>query len=210
MLKYLSIVILTFVSLALVYCDFRPSRQVIQYQEQVKLSSGEMIWVDIKRHYRLVGEIGQNANYLSGAVEISWDTGFEGVGRQSVFFDEKLYFIDKVDGAWYVVGYRYPYKGSIKGINAVNCRDTGYLINLDYNCVFHIGSSNNVSQKSMEAYDLKDIKMNILDTDGLKDWGLFPQPLNETKLFWSKKLELQKTQPKDYQIVGKPYSYLIH
>lgn len=73
-------------SLLLLGCDFRPAHKVIEYQEEVKLSDGSFIWVDIKRHYRLAGEPFQKANYLPSIVEISWDTGFLNVGRQSVFF----------------------------------------------------------------------------------------------------------------------------
>ncbi|STY99627.1 Uncharacterised protein [Moraxella lacunata] len=72
-------------SLLLLGCDFRPAHKVIAYQEEVKLSDGSFIWVDIKRHYRLAGESFQKANYLPSIVEISWDTGFLGMVVRLVF-----------------------------------------------------------------------------------------------------------------------------
>ena len=85
---------------------FQPQTKTIEYDEQVKLHNGEMIWVHITRHYKLVGgAIGdpgwRESTYMPSAVEISWDTGFPNVGRKSVFFDKRVAFIDKFDGFWY-------------------------------------------------------------------------------------------------------------
>lgn len=70
--------------------DTRPKTMTIEYEEEVKLHDGEMIWLHITRHYLLVGggALGDpgafEKNYMPKEVEISWDTGFEGVGRKSV------------------------------------------------------------------------------------------------------------------------------
>ncbi len=206
--KYLIAILSTSLLLG---CDFRPSTKVIEYQEEVKLSDGSMIWVDIKRHYRLAGEPFQKKNYLPSIVEISWDTGFPNVGRQSVFFDDRVYLIDKIDGAWYVVGYRYPYKGSREGINAVNCRDVGYLINRDYDCVFSMDKSGNFPKTNTPTYKLNDIQMNILNTTLLRnDGNPMKEFLDKSSLSWYDKLELQKTQPTDNRLIGRPLSYLVN
>lgn len=87
---------------------YRLIEKTITYQEEVKLSNGEMIWVDIKRHYTLaaggaVGDPGAfNFLYIPTTVEISWDTGFEGVGRKSLSFVGDAYLVDKIDGKWYI------------------------------------------------------------------------------------------------------------
>lgn len=208
---------LTFIlisSLLLLGCDFRPKHKIIEYQEEVKLSDGSFIWVDIKRHYWLsggaLGDAGNfsNASYMPGIVEISWDTGFEGVGRQSVFFDKSIDFIDKIDGMWYVVGQKYPYAGSQEGIASPNCQDIGVLINTRYQCFLRIDSQSNFIQLPIKAKDLEYIQMNILNTTLLRnDGNPMKEFLDKTKLSWSDKLELQKTQPKDFQLIGRPYSY---
>lgn len=100
---------LTFIlisSLLLLGCDNRPAHKVIEYQEEVKLSDGSMIWVDIKRHYRLAGEPFQKANYLPSIVEISWDTGFPNVGRKTMISNadnsSAIYTLDKNNDMWYI------------------------------------------------------------------------------------------------------------
>lgn len=46
-------------------------QKVIEYDEEVKLSDGSMIWVHIKRHYVRAGELGGGTGYLPKEVEIS-------------------------------------------------------------------------------------------------------------------------------------------
>ena len=83
--------------------------KVISYQEEVKLSDGSMIWVDIKRHYSWSGwapGMGNSGAYLSGAVEISWDTGFPNVGKYTIKSDvgtsSALFTLDKHNSMWVV------------------------------------------------------------------------------------------------------------
>lgn len=106
MLKKFLIIILI-LSLLISACDFRPSHKVIAYQEEVKLSDGSMIWVDIKRHYSWSGWApgGGSGAYLPGVVEISWDTGFPSVGKKTMISDadsSAIYTLDKRNGMWYV------------------------------------------------------------------------------------------------------------
>ena len=91
---------------------FQPSTKVIEYDEEVKLHDGSMIWVHIKRHYGLVGgAIGdpgwRESTYMPSAVEISWDTGFPNVGRKSVTSKSndgsQIFSIDKVYDNWYII-----------------------------------------------------------------------------------------------------------
>lgn len=204
-LMIVSLMIMPFLSA----CDFRPKHKVIEYQEEVKLSDGSFIWVDIKRHYRLAGEPFQKANYLPSIVEISWDTGFEGAGRKSVFFYDRVYFIDKIDGAWYVIGKSYPYEGSLDKIRSVNCRDYGVLMNKDYHCIFRINGQGNHIKSRITFEQLTAHHINILNTTLLRDDGNpMKEFLDKTKLSWTNKLELQTTQPKDNQLIGRTYSYL--
>ncbi|MDO5651140.1 MAG: hypothetical protein Q4G13_03250, partial [Moraxella sp.] len=77
------------------------SHKVIEYDEEVKLSDGTMIWVNIKRHYR--GTFGLKAyqrlgtTYRPREVEIGWDTGFDGVGRRSIVFGGQIALIDRYE-----------------------------------------------------------------------------------------------------------------
>ena len=91
---------------------FQPKTKVIEYDEEVKLHDGSMIWVHIKRHYKLVGgAIGdpgwRESTYMPSAVEISWDTGFPNVGRKSVTSKSndgsQIFSIDKVYDNWYII-----------------------------------------------------------------------------------------------------------
>lgn len=110
---------------------------------------------------------------------------------------------------WYVIGYRYPYKGSREGINAVNCRDVGYLINRDYDCVFGIEKTGKFPITNISTDRLNDIQMNILNTTLLRnDGNSMKEFLNKAKLSWVDKLELQETQPKDNRLISKSLSYL--
>ncbi len=47
--------------------------------------------------------------------------------------------------------------------------------------------------------------MNILYSIGIKDWGLVPKPLANTKLFWNEKLKLQATQKTKRQVIGRDW-----
>lgn len=46
-------------------------QKVMEYDKEVKLSDGSMIWVHIKRHYVRAGELGGGTGYLPKEVEIS-------------------------------------------------------------------------------------------------------------------------------------------
>lgn len=98
----MSLMIMPFLSA----CDFRPAHKVIEYQEEVKLSDGSFIWVDIKRHYRLAGEPFQKANYLTNGIEMTWDTGFPKVGKYTIKSNaansSAIYTLDKHNNIWYV------------------------------------------------------------------------------------------------------------
>ena len=89
---------------------FQPKTKVIEYDEEVKLHDGSMIWVHIKRHYeRSNGR--EISNWFQGyekgwgakEVEISWDTGFPNVGRKSVSFENPL-VIETFGDNWYLYG----------------------------------------------------------------------------------------------------------
>ena len=93
---------------------FQPSTKVIEYDEEVKLHDGSMIWVHIKRHYER-GSGCEISNCFQGyekgwgakEVEISWDTGFPNVGRKSVTSKSndgsQIFSIDKVYDNWYII-----------------------------------------------------------------------------------------------------------
>lgn len=128
--------------------DSRPKTMTIEYDEEVKLHDGEMIWVHITRHYFLTGgALGDSAtlssNYLPSDVEISWDTGFEGVGRKSVFFGKYVGIIDKYDGKWYVGGAK---SNVIKDIGiSKSCDKYGAIVE-SYKCVVAINKDGFLTQ----------------------------------------------------------------
>ena len=184
---------------------FQPKTKVIEYDEQVKLHNGEMIWVHITRHYKLVGgAIGdpgwRESTYMPSAVEISWDTGFPNVGRKSVFFDKRVAFIDKFDGFWYLVGTKNSLDKPLKINDSINCSTIGTLINSNHDCLVTLNQKNE-SLPNLSK-DLSVVNMNILYTEGIN-----MDVLEGTKLSLTKKLEIQKTQMKSNQSVNKPYSY---
>ena len=191
---------------------FQPSTKVIEYDEEVKLHNGEMIWVHITRHYKLVGgAIGdpgwRESTYMPGAVEISWDTGFPNVGRKSVFFDKKVYFIEKINDSWYVVGYGQRSDNLSIG-DSINCRKIGLNINQGYDCQFAIDKNGHLINQELKDIGL--VNMNILNVDGIKQNGDYNLDfLNRKQLYWSEKLALQDTQSKSSRFVNRPYSYQI-
>lgn len=186
---------------------FEPKHKVIEYDEEVKLHNGGMIWVHIKRHYeRSSGR--EISNWFQGyekgwgakEVEISWDTGFPNVGRKSVFFDKRVAFIDKFDGFWYLVGTKNSLDKPLKINDSINCSTIGTLINSNHDCLVTLNQKNE-SLPNLSK-DLSVVNMNILYTEGIN-----MDVLEGTKLSWTKKLEIQTTQMKSNQSVNKPYSY---
>lgn len=111
---------------------FEPKTKVIEYDEEVKLSDGSMIWVHIKRHYeRSSGR--EISNWFQGyekgwgakEVEISWDTGFPNVGRKTFVSNSsdgsQIFTLDKINERWYIiasVGINQPIYSS--GVNIGN------------------------------------------------------------------------------------------
>ena len=186
---------------------FQPSTKVIEYDEEVKLHDGSMIWVHIKRHYGLVGgAIGdpgwRESTYMPGAVEISWDTGFPNVGRKSVFFDNLSVF-DKFDNKWYLFGgiengYQKFIDNSIN-VSSIGTKvgSTAYLVILNENGEFLQTHKNELSKLT---------QTNILNPINIKDWGYVPEPLNGKRLTWVYKIELQNQQPKQYQFIHNEFN----
>ena len=193
---------------------FQPKTKVIEYDEEVKLHDGSMIWVHIKRHYgRSSGcEIsncfqGYEKGWGAKEVEISWDTGFPNVGRKSVFFDKKVYFIEKINDSWYVVGYGQRSDNLSIG-DSINCRKIGLNINQGYDCQFAIDKNGHLINQELKDIGL--VNMNILNVDGIKQNGDYNLDfLNRKQLYWSEKLALQDTQSESSRFVNRPYSYQI-
>ncbi len=179
--------------------QLQPSTMTIEYDEEVKLHDGSMIWVHITRHYFLAGEIAHSSAYMPGNVEISWDTGFKGVGRKSVFFDETIYSINKYNGKWYLLGA--IANSSPEYLNkSVNCKNIGIKMG-------EIGCLVVIDEKGFSQNESKlTIHYNILEPVRIKDWGDVPQPLNNQSIKWDDKLKLQRQQHKDFRRIGKSYS----
>ena len=169
---------------------FQPSTKVIEYDEEVKLHDGSMIWVHIKRHYGLVGgAIGdpgwRESTYMPGAVEISWDTGFEGVGRKSLEFTKNVSLIDKIDNKWYVGGFTPQCISPCVKDNYIKLNAVGSLAVINSNDEFDLNAS---------LQDLpQNIQHNILSPEKVKEWDSLSMRIN--KLSWSDKLDIQKTNP---------------
>lgn len=165
----------------------------IEYDEEVKLHDGEMIWVHITRHYLLVGggALGDpgafEKNYMPKEVEISWDTGFEGVGRKSVYFDSYVGIIDKYDGKWYVAGNKNTFDKNLYE-DSINCNSVGVFIGR-LRCVVAINQQGEFVKALSEAlYNINNT--NIIYPLDVKGWGLVPRALDGTKVTWNEKLSL--------------------
>ena len=183
---------------------FQPKHKVIEYDEEVKLHDGSMIWVHIKRHYRLVGggALGDpgafEKGYMPGPVEISWDTGFPNVGRKSIFFKNVAY-IGKYDNEWYVFGFT-PQGYSSQQYESTSCQSVGLQVG-KFGCVV-IVNANGFVKTPYSNSNIEWKGWNILYPIGIKDWGSIPEPLNRQRLSWFNKLELEKTQPQNLRRIN--------
>ena len=184
-----------------------PKDLTIEYDEEVKLHNGEMIWVHITRHYiegggKEISEMfrGGGKNVIPTHVEISWDTGFEGVGRKSVYFDSYVGIIDKYDGKWYVAGNKNT-TGKNLYEDSINCNSIGVFIE-QLRCVVALNQQGEfVKAQPKDLYNIN--SKNIIYPMGIKDWGSIPRPLNNTKITWKDKLVLQSQQSKRFSDLNK-------
>ncbi|WP_352257987.1 hypothetical protein [Psychrobacter sp. TB55-MNA-CIBAN-0194] len=182
-----------------------PKDLTIEYDEEVKLHDGEMIWVHITRHYiegggKEISEMfrGGGKNVIPTYVEISWDTGFEGVGRKSVFFDNVM-SVSKYDGEWYVTGSKGMTNSKI--INeSLNCTEVG--VSYGNGCTVAINSQGFFKPDS-NSEKLVFKGWNILYPIGIKDWGSVPRPLDGKKITWSEKIELESQQSERFKRITK-------
>lgn len=202
-LMVLVIIILTILSIW--------NKLTISYQEEVKLSNGEMIWVDIKRHYTpTTGALGDGGaftlSYKPTIVEISWDTGFDGVGRQSVFFVDDIYLLDKIDGKWYVIGNTYGQAFDFDNSKLHNCVTNGTYtprMHISPICLVIFDDKGKFQQTPKGI--TKDVNFNILRTNFIDTLSNPPTELNSQKLNWQQKLDLQQHQPEFSRNIGKTY-----
>ena len=186
---------------------FQPKTKVIEYDEEVKLHDGSMIWVHIKRHYVLVGgALGDPGAFKKGyapkEVEISWDTGFPNVGRKSVSFENPL-VIETFGDNWYLYGAGLNNSYNVEN----NCVRFGLLIGKKYKggCLLGIDRNGNFFQPTENI--LYQMSVNILYPNYINDWGQLPEPLNGKNLSWQEKINLQDSQPPKYRfITGKQYT----
>lgn len=174
--------------------------KVISYQEEVKLSDGSMIWVDIKRHYSWSGwtpGMGNSGAYLSGAVEISWDTGFPNVGRKSVFFDGEnaFVYIDKQNSTWYLYGSKTrcsPPENGVYDENGKCWEGEGNRLNHSA-YLYALNATGFLKPKTLNDLN-ENSNFNILDERGLLGVGDPPIELDGKSITWQQKLEMRKTQ----------------
>lgn len=164
----------------------------IEYDEEVKLHDGEMIWVHITRHYILSSAAlgdpgGLESSYKPQKVEISWDTGFEGVGRKSVYFSKYIGIIDKYNGKWYVVGNK-NMTGKNLYEDSINCNSIGVSIGR-LRCVVALNQHGEfVKALPQELYNIN--STNIIYPSDVEGWGPVPMTLDGRKITWSEKLSL--------------------
>lgn len=184
----------------------------IEYDEEVKLHDGEMIWVHITRHYiegggKEISEMfrGGGKNVIPTHVEISWDTGFERVGRKSVFFKESVTIIDKYNDKWYVVGRLPTYAEPEYLNNSINCR----LVGVTYKqiCIAALNQQGEFVKADVANIDSFN-SMNIIHPLGISDWGLVPRPLDGKKITWSEKLSLESKQDERFRRLEIPITIL--
>ena len=182
---------------------FEPKHKVIEYDEEVKLHDGGMIWVHIKRHYGLVGGIsaGQGASYMPGVVEISWDTGFPNVGRKSVFFTS-IQIFEKYQNNFYIVGGTPSDSRQTIG-NSLNCKYIGTPI-LQRRCLVSLNDKGEFFASNISIVNNFN-QMNILYPYGIEGFSEIPTMLENKKLNWNEKLMYQQKQIANYQRIGKPF-----
>ena len=182
---------------------FQPDTKVIEYDEEVKLHDGGMIWVHIKRHYGLVGGIsaGQGASYMPGVVEISWDTGFPNVGRKSVFFTS-IQIFEKYQNNFYIVGGTPSDSRQTIG-NSLNCKYIGTPI-LQRRCLVSLNDKGEFFASNISIVNNFN-QMNILYPYGIEGFSEIPTMLENKKLNWNEKLMYQQKQIANYQRIGKPF-----
>lgn len=182
---------------------FQPDTKVIEYDEEVKLHDGSMIWVHIKRHYGLVGGIsaGQGASYMPGVVEISWDTGFPNVGRKSVFFTS-IQIFEKYQNNFYIVGGTPSDSRQTIG-NSLNCKYIGTPI-LQRRCLVSLNDKGEFFASNISIINNFN-QMNILYPYGIEGFSEIPTMLENKKLNWNEKLMYQQKQIANYQRIGKPF-----
>lgn len=182
---------------------FQPDTKVIEYDEEVKLHDGSMIWVHIKRHYGLVGGIsaGQGASYMPGVVEISWDTGFPNVGRKSVFFTS-IQIFEKYQNNFYIVGGTPSDSRQTIG-NSLNCKYIGTPI-LQRRCLVSLNDKGEFFASNISIINNFN-QMNILYPYGIEGFSEIPTILENKKLNWNEKLMYQQKQIANYQRIGKPF-----
>ena len=186
---------------------FQPKTKVIEYDEEVKLHDGSMIWVHIKRHYeRSNGR--EISNWFQGyekgwgakEVEISWDTGFPNVGRKSVFFQEQIFTLDKINNYWFVYGGSDNQKNTLES-GTINCNSVGTMYFNNANCLVKINSSGQFIKPILE--DIQLIQHgNILYSYNFE----FINSQANRKLSWENKIALQSSYPLKSQMVGKKFN----
>ena len=209
--SFLKPVLLALCLLPLSSCSslFKPKTMTIEYDEEVKLHDGEMIWVHITRHYiegggQEISEMfqGRSKSVIPTHVEISWDTGFEGVGRKSVFFNKGVSLINKYDNKWYIAGASTS-KNPDKIDESINCSVIGVKTGV-IGCIASINQQGEFFKaNSEELYKFNN--KNILYPVGIKGWGSVPRALDGKEITWNEKLQLQQHQIEKRQIIGKPY-----
>ena len=180
---------------------FKPKTMTIEYDEEVKLHDGEMIWVHITRHYyRYSGALGDTggmtSSYHPTEVEISWDTGFEGVGRKSVYFKRQILTIDKINNEWYVYGATERNRtGSYN--QSLICNDIGTIYFNGSTCLVKISTSGEFLKADKdEIYKLKNL--NILFSESVEE----TKKLDKQRITWQKKLDMQYGKSKEDQTIN--------
>ena len=185
---------------------FQPKTKVIEYDEEVKLHDGSMIWVHIKRHYVLVGgALGDPGAFKKGyapkEVEISWDTGFPNVGRKSVFFTS-IQIFEKYQNNFYIVGGTPSDSRQTIG-NSLNCKYIGTPI-LQRRCLVSLNDKGEFFASNISIINNFN-QMNILYPYGIEGFSEIPTMLENKKLNWNEKLMYQQKQIANYQRIGKPF-----
>ena len=185
---------------------FQPKTKVIEYDEEVKLHDGSMIWVHIKRHYVLVGgALGDPGAFKKGyapkEVEISWDTGFPNVGRKSLFFTS-IQIFEKYQNNFYIVGGTPSDSRQTIG-NSLNCKYIGIPI-LQRRCLVSLNDKGEFFASNISIINNFN-QMNILYPYGIEGFSEIPTILENKKLNWNEKLMYQQKQIANYQRIGKPF-----
>lgn len=118
------------------------------------------------------------------------------MGRQNLVF-RNVISIDKLQNNWYIFGGRLHTNQNIQNYY---CESYGLITGKQKSgCLIGVNQYGELFKPQINS--LFNMRPNIFYPVQVKDWGDVPNPLHKKKLGWVEKLNLQTSQPKNYQFI---------